>query len=232
MPAVTKGLKIQEEICNNTFEISYCGILSIKGTLSYQYLLSPLKESNSCQNKPFQSVVYQVGKCSSKKWSHLPKFDGKQSKKASFKYKWVKFNNWVKLSGILKTKKYCMTFIKLKKKSNFILTNPPLQWIWTIKWTNFLYDTVWPGWCSLGCKFWLRNNMVIDLRLLGALWIHPMGTISRKAAIFSVMQIHPNLKVYVVVNFLSQVIFVFLLFLGMVMYANELKQKKSKNYLR
>ena len=59
-----------------------------------------------------------------------------------------------------------------------------------------------------------------------------MGTISRKAAIFSVMQIHPNLTVYVVVNFLSQVIFVFLLFLGMVLYANEVETKKSKNYLR
>ena len=29
------------------------------------------------------------------------------------------------------------------------------------------------------------------------------------------------LDVYVVVNFLSQVIFIFLLFLGMIMYANE-----------
>ena len=55
-----------------------------------------------------------------------------------------------------------------------------------------------------------------------------MGTISRKAAIFSVMQIHPNLKVYVVVNFLSQVIFVFLLFLGMVMYANEVETKEKQ----
>ena len=33
------------------------------------------------------------------------------------------------------------------------------------------------------------------------------------------------LKIYVVVNFLSQVIFVFLLFLGMLMYANEVKTK-------
>ena len=38
--------------------------------------------------------------------------------------------------------------------------------------------------------------------------------------------------VHVVVNFLSQVIFPFLLFLGMLMYANELKQKKNKIYLR
>ena len=32
-------------------------------------------------------------------------------------------------------------------------------------------------------------------------------------------------RIYVVVNFLSQVIFVFLLFLGMVMYANEIEKK-------
>ena len=32
---------------------------------------------------------------------------------------------------------------------------------------------------------------------------------------------------YVVVNFLSQVIFVFLLFLGMVMYANEIETKEK-----
>ena len=33
---------------------------------------------------------------------------------------------------------------------------------------------------------------------------------------------------YVVVNFLSQVIFVFLLFLGMVMYANEIETKETQ----
>ena len=33
--------------------------------------------------------------------------------------------------------------------------------------------------------------------------------------------------VYVVVNFLTQVIFVFLLFLGMVMYANEIETKEK-----
>ena len=33
--------------------------------------------------------------------------------------------------------------------------------------------------------------------------------------------------VYVVVSFLSQVIFVFLLFLGMVMYANEIETKEK-----
>ena len=37
----------------------------------------------------------------------------------------------------------------------------------------------------------------------------------------------PTSYVYVVVNFLSQVIFVFLLFLGMVMYANEIETKEK-----
>ena len=36
----------------------------------------------------------------------------------------------------------------------------------------------------------------------------------------------------VVVNSLSQVIFAFRLFLGMVMYANEVATKENKNYLR
>ena len=35
-------------------------------------------------------------------------------------------------------------------------------------------------------------------------------------------------NIYVVVNFLSQVIFVFLLFLGMVMYANEVETKEKQ----
>ena len=34
-------------------------------------------------------------------------------------------------------------------------------------------------------------------------------------------------NIYVVVNFLSQIIFVFLLFLGMVMYANEIETKEK-----
>ena len=34
-------------------------------------------------------------------------------------------------------------------------------------------------------------------------------------------------SIYVVVNFLSQVIFVFLLFLGMAMYANEVETKEK-----
>ena len=42
----------------------------------------------------------------------------------------------------------------------------------------------------------------------------------------------PVNNVYVVVIFLSQVIFVYLLFLGMVIYANEVETKRSKNYLR
>ena len=40
-----------------------------------------------------------------------------------------------------------------------------------------------------------------------------------------------NHNIYVVVNFLSQVIFVFLLFLGMVMYANEVETKDKQNHL-
>ena len=39
-------------------------------------------------------------------------------------------------------------------------------------------------------------------------------------------------SVYVAVKLLCQVIFVFLLFWGMVMYANEVETKKNKNYLR
>ena len=40
------------------------------------------------------------------------------------------------------------------------------------------------------------------------------------------------LIVYVIVNFLPQVIFLFLLSLGMVMSVMKLKQSKNKNYLR
>ena len=36
------------------------------------------------------------------------------------------------------------------------------------------------------------------------------------------------LKIYVVVNFLSQVIFIFPLFLGMVIYANEFETKEKQ----
>ena len=41
-----------------------------------------------------------------------------------------------------------------------------------------------------------------------------------------------KVSLYVVVNFLFQVIFVFLLILGMIMYANEVQTKENKNYLR
>ena len=44
---------------------------------------------------------------------------------------------------------------------------------------------------------------------------------------FSFFSGSKNDKIYVVVNFLSQVIFVFLLFLGMVMYANEIETKEK-----
>ena len=37
---------------------------------------------------------------------------------------------------------------------------------------------------------------------------------------------------YVVVNFLSQVIFVFRSFLGMVMYANEVETKRNKREIK
>ena len=36
-----------------------------------------------------------------------------------------------------------------------------------------------------------------------------------------------DLYIFVVVNFLSQLVFMFLLFLGMVMYANEFKTKEK-----
>ena len=41
-----------------------------------------------------------------------------------------------------------------------------------------------------------------------------------------------SLEVYVVVNFLAQIIFVFLLFWGMVMYVNQVATKENKNLLR
>ena len=46
--------------------------------------------------------------------------------------------------------------------------------------------------------------------------------------------IHPKIlcKVYAVANFLSQVIFGFLLFLGIIRCANEVKTKETKNYQR
>ena len=44
---------------------------------------------------------------------------------------------------------------------------------------------------------------------------------------FSLLCKFTPISKYVVVNFLSQVIFVFLLFLGMVMYANEVETKEK-----
>ena len=44
---------------------------------------------------------------------------------------------------------------------------------------------------------------------------------------YPMIQFLMKINVYVVVNFLSQVIFVFLLFLGMVMYANEVETKEK-----
>ena len=50
-------------------------------------------------------------------------------------------------------------------------------------------------------------------------------------ALFFVCELSKAVKdcvnVYVVVNFLSQAIFVFLLFLGMIMYANEVETKEK-----
>ena len=45
--------------------------------------------------------------------------------------------------------------------------------------------------------------------------------------LFGLIKIWSNFRVNVVVNFLSQVIFVFLLFLSMVMYANEVETKEK-----
>ena len=42
------------------------------------------------------------------------------------------------------------------------------------------------------------------------------------------LRISPRPFIYVVVNFLSQVIFLFFLFLGMVMYANKVKTKETQ----
>ena len=41
------------------------------------------------------------------------------------------------------------------------------------------------------------------------------------------VRLHNMSQIYVVVNFLSQVIFIFLLFLGMVIYANEVETKEK-----
>ena len=44
--------------------------------------------------------------------------------------------------------------------------------------------------------------------------------------------VRPVNTFYVVVNFLSQVIFIFPLFLGMVIYANEFETMEKQNYLK
>ena len=105
---------------------------------------------------------------------------------------------------------------------------PHFNWlIWTILNGLIFYMTQ----SGLGDVLWVVNfGWEIIWWSIWGCWVpyEYMGTISRKAAIFSVMQIHPNRKVYVVVNFLSQVIFVFLLFLGTVMSANEVETKEKQ----
>ena len=55
-----------------------------------------------------------------------------------------------------------------------------------------------------------------------------INTVSQTALGYLVMPTQSNcIYVYVVVNFLSQVIFVFLLFLRMVIYANEVETKEQ-----
>ena len=53
------------------------------------------------------------------------------------------------------------------------------------------------------------------------------GKVSSQRFVNSILTNSPSVYIYVVVNFLSQVIFVFLLFLGMVMYANEVETKEK-----
>ena len=48
-----------------------------------------------------------------------------------------------------------------------------------------------------------------------------------KSIYYSGLTLVTGSNVYVVVNFLSQVIFIFLLFLGMVMYANDVETKEN-----
>ena len=58
------------------------------------------------------------------------------------------------------------------------------------------------------------------------LFIGCWGTLSSVLCNFLFLHLTHN-NIYVVVSFLSQVIFVFLLFLGMVMYANEIETKEK-----
>ena len=64
---------------------------------------------------------------------------------------------------------------------------------------------------TISCMGW----MLINFRNIGYLETSLTGNKS-------------NIK-YVVANFLSQVLFVFLFFWGMVMYANKVETKKNKN---
>ena len=55
------------------------------------------------------------------------------------------------------------------------------------------------------------------------------GTIYQMKLVFqTLLACHSILNIYVVVNFLSQVIFIFPLFFGMVIYANEFKTKEKQ----
>ena len=56
--------------------------------------------------------------------------------------------------------------------------------------------------------------------------------ISRSLSMINALKSKTAIHVYVVVYFLSQVIFIFPLFLDMVIYVNDLKQRKNKNYLK
>ena len=53
-----------------------------------------------------------------------------------------------------------------------------------------------------------------------------LDIIYKMVHIFASIKINP--QIYVVVNFLSQVIFIFPLFLGMVIYANEFETKEKQ----
>ena len=73
-------------------------------------------------------------------------------------------------------------------------------------------------WSICKSKYWISVQFtpVIDRQTV----VVVTGGFSNKRIIYAA-----------VVNFLSQVIFIFPLFLGMVIYANEFGQKKNKNYL-
>ena len=78
---------------------------------------------------------------------------------------------------------------------------------------------------NLSPEVWEKNSyMYPNQTTLKKNWTKTSRAITKKAK---------GLKlINVVVNFLFQVILVFLLFLGMVMFANEVETKENKNYLR